>query len=105
MASMKLVEERSELPILEIFLFSRCRGRRSQCLCYSGHRSQVEESEEDDPGSDIDRKKGGHKTYWRKKKDSSMDTTSKRSAEQATTNLGKKQKSYAGNLSYDYTGG
>lgn len=56
---MKLVEERSELPIIEIFMFSRCRGRISQSLCYSGHRSQVEESEEDDPGSDIDRKKGG----------------------------------------------
>lgn len=99
---MKLVEERSELPIIEIFMFSRCRGRISQSLCYSGHRSQVEESEEEDPGSDIDRKKGGVKK--RKKKDSSMDTTSKRSAEQATTNLGKKQKSYAGNFSYDYTG-
>lgn len=88
---MKLVEERSELPIFEIFMFSRCRGRRSQCLCYSGHRSQVEESEEDAPGSYISSKKG-QKTYWRKKKDSSMDTTSKRSAEQATTNLGKNKR-------------
>jgi len=63
---MKLVEERSELPIIEIFMFSRCRGRISQSLCYSGHRSQVEESEEDDPGSDIDRKKGGSKNVRKK---------------------------------------